>query len=151
MNLRDYKDDVYQIIGAAMAVHAELHRGLLEPVYQEALSWEMEQRGIYNRREALLSVFYKEHELEKKYKIDILVDDIIVEVKAVKRLLPEHRAQLCNYLRLANKPIGLLINFGENDLIGERWAYDSESNECFLIDKDMHPLYNMNYDNLIYE
>ena len=56
MKLRDYKDVVYQIIGAAMVVHAELHKGLLEPIYQEALSWELEQRGISNRREAQLSV-----------------------------------------------------------------------------------------------
>ena len=66
MKLRDYKDVVYQIIGAAMVVHAELHKGLLEPIYQEALSWELEQRGISNRREAQLSVFYKEHELKDK-------------------------------------------------------------------------------------
>ena len=151
MKLRDYKDVVYQIIGAAMVVHAELHKGLLEPIYQEALSWELEQRGISNRREAQLSVFYKEHELEKKYRIDILVEDIIIEVKVATRLLPEHRAQLCNYLRLANKPIGLLINFGENELVGERWAYDQESNECFLIDKNMMPLYDTNCDDLIYE
>ena len=150
INLRDYKNDVYQIIGAAMAVHSELHKGLLEPIYQEALSWELEQRGISHKREAMLRIFYKEHELDKKYKIDFLVDDIIVEVKSVSKLLPEHRSQLCNYLRIANKPIGLLINFGENDLIGERWAYDNEDNECFLVDKDMQPLYNKNYDNLIY-
>ena len=154
LKVNDYErfEVVYHVIGGAMEVHKFMGKGLLEPIYQEALSWELEQRGVYNRREVMLSVFYKEHELDKRYKIDMLVEeDIIVETKAVNKLLPEHRAQLCNYLRIANKPIGLLINFGEKSLMGERWAYDKENNECFLVDKHMNCIYDTNYTDLFYE
>ena len=81
--------------------------------------------------------------------MDILVGDIVLEIKSVVKMLPAHRAQLCNYLRLSRKPIGILINFGEKDLIGERWAYDEETNECFLIDKNMARVFNKDYDSLL--
>ncbi len=85
----------------------------------------------------------------KKYKMDITVGDIVVELKSVVQLLPAHRAQLCNYLRLTHKPIGVLINFGGKDLIGERWAFDKETNECFLIDRHMNRVYCENYNKLL--
>lgn len=151
MELKKYKDLVYQIIGSAMAVHAEMRWGLLEPVYQEALSWELNQRNITNIREQEIEIYYKNHKLDKKYKMDILVGDIVVEIKAVVKMLPAHRAQLCNYLRLSRKPIGILINFGEKDLIGERWAYDEETNECFLIDKNMIRVFNKDYNLLLHQ
>ena len=128
---------VYRIIGAAMIVHSEMGYGLLEPVYQEALHLELLDRGIANEREIEIPVYYKNHLLDKKYKMDIVVDDIIVELKSVSCLVAGHRAQLCNYLRLTRKPLGLLINFGEESLIGERWAYDKNTNECFLVDRNM--------------
>ena len=79
-----------------MAVHHEFGSGLLEPIYQEALSLELLMHGLSNQREEELRVFYKGIELEKRYKMDIVVDDIIVELKSTIRLLPTHRAQLCN-------------------------------------------------------
>lgn len=136
-NLSKYSNMVYQIIGAAMIVHSEMGYGLLEPVYQEALHLELLDRGIANEREIEIPVYYKNHLLDKKYKMDIVVDDIIVELKSVSCLVAGHRAQLCNYLRLTRKPLGLLINFGEESLIGERWAYDKNTNECFLVDRNM--------------
>lgn len=151
MELKKYKDLVYQIIGSAMSVHAEMRWGLLEPVYQEALSWELNQRNITNIREQEIEIYYKNHKLDKKYKMDILVGDIVVEIKSVVKMLPAHRAQLCNYLRLSRKPIGILINFGEKDLIGERWAYDEETNECFLIDKNMIRVFNKDYNLLLHQ
>ena len=151
MELKKYKDLVYQIIGSAMAVHAEMRWGLLEPVYQEVLSWELNQRNITNIREQEIEIYYKNHKLDKKYKMDILVGDIVVEIKSVVKMLPVHRAQLCNYLRLSRKPIGILINFGEKDLIGERWAYDEETNECFLIDKNMIRVFNKDYNLLLHQ
>ena len=82
--------------------------------------------------------------------MDIVVDnDIIVELKSVSRIIPAHRAQLCNYLRVTRKPIGLLINFGEEDLICERWALDDKTNKCFLIDREMNPVYDVDYDKLL--
>ena len=151
MELKKYKELVYQIIGSAMTVHAEMRWGLLEPVYQEALSWELSQRNISNIREQEIEIYYKNHKLDKKYKMDILIGDIVVEIKSVVKMLPAHRAQLCNYLRLSRKPIGILINFGEKDLIGERWAYDEETNECFLIDKNMNRVFNKDYNVLMHQ
>ena len=149
LNLSKYANKVYKIIGAAMTVHSELGYGLLEPVYQESLHLELLDRGIANQREQEIQVYYKKHLLEKKYKMDIVVDDIIVELKSVTSLASSHRAQLCNYLRLTRKPIGLLINFGEESLIGERWAYDADTNECFIVDRNMERIDDIDYADLL--
>ena len=151
LDLSKYSNTVYKIIGAAMTVHSELNWGLLEPVYQEALHLELLDRGIDNIREQEVPVYYKEHLLEKKYRMDIVVGNIIVELKSVTKLVPAHRAQLCNYLRLTRKPLGLLINFGEESLIGERWAYDADTNECFIVDRNMEPLSDADYTYLLDE
>ena len=140
MNLERYKDVVFEIIGAAMAVHNELNWGLLEPVYNESLHLELKDRGVDNEREKYLPCKYKHHTLEKYYQMDIVVGDIIVELKSVACIKPEHRAQLFNYLRLTRKPVGLLINFGQPSLQSERYAFFKETNECFLLDKDMNIL-----------
>lgn len=149
MKYTEYKNLVYQIIGSAMTVHTELNWGLLEPVYQEALSIELSLRNIQNKREEEIKVYYKGYELDKKYKMDIIVGDIIIELKSVVKLEAAHRAQLCNYLRLTKKPIGLLINFGEPHLVGGRWAYDKNTNECYLVDKDMHRVFDKDYSVLL--
>lgn len=149
MKYTEYKNLVYQIIGSSMTVHTELNWGLLEPVYQEALSIELSLRNIQNKREEEIKVYYKGYELDKKYKMDIIVGDIIIELKSVVKLEAAHRAQLCNYLRLTKKPIGLLINFGEPHLVGERWAYDKNTNECYLVDKDMHRVFDKDYSVLL--
>ena len=141
MDYRKYKEMVYQIIGAAMEVHNELNWGLLEPVYNEALHLELLDRGIQNESEQLLNCYYKHHTMEKFYKMDIVVGDIVVELKSVDELIGAHRAQLFNYLRLTKKPVGLLINFGCESLEGERYGYDPETNECILLDKNMLPVY----------
>jgi len=144
-----YSGIVYKIIGAAMSVHATLHWGLLEAVYQEALHLELIDRGIDNDRENEIQIYYKDNLLDKKYRMDIVVGDVVVELKSVRELCAAHRAQLCNYLRLTHKPIGLLINFGEKDLVGERWVYDEDSHECFLVDKNMVPVDEALYADLL--
>ena len=141
MDFKQYKDTVYQIIGAAMNVHDELSWGLLEPVYNEALHLELLDNNIANEREKHLPCYYKHHLLEKFYQMDLVVDDIVVELKSVEELNSAHRAQLFNYLRLTRKPIGLLINFGQPSLQGERYGYDEETNECILLNKNMEPVY----------
>ena len=141
MDFKKYKDTVYQIIGAAMEVHGELNWGLLEPVYNEALHLELLDRGIDNEREQQLACYYKHHKLEKFYQMDVVVGDVIVELKSVDELISAHRAQLFNYLRLTKKPVGLLINFGQSSLQGERYGYDEKTNECVLLDKNMCPVY----------
>lgn len=142
LNFKKYKSLVYDIIGSAMAVHRELNWGLLEAVYNEALYIELLEKGINCESEKMLPCFYKGHRMEKSYKMDLVVnDEVIFELKSVKELLPAHRAQLFNYMRLTKKPVGLLINFGQPSLQGERYAYIEETNECVLLDKDMNPLY----------
>ena len=141
MDFKKYKDTVYQIIGAAMEVHDKMNWGLLEPVYNEALHLELLDRGIDNEREKQLPCYYKHHKLEKFYQMDIVVGDIVVELKSVEELNSAHRAQLFNYLRLTKKPVGLLINFGASSLQGERYGYDEDTNECILLDKNMRPVY----------
>ena len=137
MDIKDYKDIVYKIIGSAMKVHDELGWGLLEPIYNEALHLELLEQGVANEREKHLPCFYKHHQLEKYYQMDLVVGDIIVELKSVSELTSAHRAQLFNYLRLTKKPIGLLINFGQSYLQGERYAYCEYTNECLLLDRNM--------------
>ena len=132
-----YRKQVYDIIGAAMEVHNELGFGLSENIYQEALSMELRNRGINNVREQELPVYYKGQKLSHNFKTDIMAGDIIVELKSVATLHPEHRAQLCNYLRIARYPIGLLINFGSPLLQGERWVCDLDTNDCYVVDKNM--------------
>ena len=146
----EYADVVYEIIGAAMEVHRKLNWGLREPVYQEALHLELLDRGIENEREKNIEIYYKNHHLDKSYKMDIVVGDVIVELKSVTQLIAKHRAQLCNYLRLSRKPVGLLINFGEEKLVGERWVLDDKTNLCFLVDRNMLPIEDINYNKLFY-
>lgn len=140
MDYTKYRDLVYKIIGAAMEVHGELGYGLLEPVYEEALSRELSIRHIDNVREKEIEIYYKGVKMDKFYKMDLVVDDIIVELKAVESVTSEHRVQLFNYLRLTQKPIGILINFGESNLHSERYVFDKESNECYLVDKYLEPI-----------
>ena len=135
-----YKDLVYEVIGAAMEVHRTLGNGLLEAVYSEALHLELSDRGIDNSVEIEVPCYYKDHKLEKRYRMDMVVGDICVEMKSVVELLPQHRAQLFNYLRLTRMPIGLLINFGGFSLEGERYGFISELNDCILLDKNMLPV-----------
>lgn len=154
MNYKKYKDTVYKIIGAAMDVHSELNWGLLEQIYQESLHLELKDRGVDNAREIEIPCFYKHHKLDKKYKMDIVVGEIIVELKSCKEIIPAHRAQLFNYMRLTKKPVGLLINFGNSSLQGERYGYDSETNECHLLDRWMDVVpeeYDSDYDYSPYE
>lgn len=92
---------IYSIIGAAMRVHSELKNGLLESVYQESLAIELGLRNIPHETEKLIRIYYRGIPLDKYYRADIVCyDNIILELKAVDKILPEHRAQLFNYLRL---------------------------------------------------
>ena len=101
-----------QVIGAAIEVHRNLGPGLLESIYQEALAAELVLRQCAVFREVLVPVQYKGAALKNGLRLDLLVDNsLIVEVKAVESLQPIHSAQLLTYLRLAGKPLGLLLNF----------------------------------------
>jgi GxxExxY protein len=101
-----------KIIGAAIEVHRVLGPGLLESAYEECLCYELSQRGLKFERQVPLPVAYKEIKLACGYKMDLLVEGlVVVELKTVESLLAVHSAQLLSYLRLSGKPVGLLINF----------------------------------------
>jgi len=100
------------IIGGAIAVHRVLGPGLLESAYEKCLSLELAQAGIGFQRQEPLPIIYKGVRLDCGYRIDLVVErSIIVEIKAVERLMPVHEAQLLSYLKLADKRVGLLMNF----------------------------------------
>ncbi len=110
------KQEGYNLMGAAFEVYNEEGHGFLEDVYQECLEIELGMRDISFESQYELKLFYKERQLRKKYVPDFFVsNEIIVEIKAVKKLLPEHEAQLINYLKATNKRVGYLINFGSSD------------------------------------
>ena len=141
MDFKEYKAIVYKTIGAAMEVHHEMNWGLLEPLYNEALHLELQARDIPHETLKNIPCFYKNQKLEKHYQMDLVVqDDVIVELKSVSKLIPAHRAQLFNYMRLTRMPIGILINFGQPRLQGERYGLIAATNECVLLDKDMNIL-----------
>lgn len=100
------------IIGCAMDVHRSLGPGLLESAYEECLSFELEQHGLFVERQKAVPVVYKEIKLDCGYRIDVLVENsVIIELKSVDELAPIHEAQILTYMRFAQKHIGLLINF----------------------------------------
>ena len=100
------------IIGAALEVHRHLGPGLLESAYEECLCHELCLRELRFQRQVDLPVDYKGLKLNCGYKIDLIVqDEVVLELKAVEKLLPIHQAQLLTYLKLAQKRVGLLINF----------------------------------------
>jgi len=100
------------IIGAAIEVHKLLGPGLLESVYEECMCEELRLRRVPFKAQIELPVIYKGRETGGKYRIDLVVaEEVVVELKAVERLLSVHEAQLLTYLRLTGKHVGLLINF----------------------------------------
>jgi GxxExxY protein len=113
-----YKDEGYKLMGAAFEVYNDRGYGLAEEIYQECLEIELELRGIpFSPKQELIS-FYKGRQLKKRYLPDLFVFGcLVVELKAVSQLTPEHEAQLINYLRLARRPVGYLINFGHKDTL----------------------------------
>ena len=108
-----YKEEAYSIQGACFEVYKTLGNGFLEAVYQEALAREFELRKIPFQEQQTLNLLYKGIPLKQTYKPDfVCFGKIIVELKAVSALLPEHAAQLCNYLKITQMRLGMLVNFG---------------------------------------
>ena len=106
------------IIGAAIEVHRTLGPGLLESTYEACLFYELDQMGLYVERQVELPVRYKKVSLNVGYKIDLLVENqVIIELKSVKELLPVHIAQIITYLKISNTSKGLLMNFNVAKLI----------------------------------
>lgn len=115
------KDEVYSIVGAAMEVHNELGSGFLEAVYQEAMEVELADRGVPFEAQKSLVIRYKGEPLEKEYVADLVCcGQIIVELKAVRRLSGTEEAQVLDYLKATGLKVGVLINFGTQRLEWKR-------------------------------
>ncbi|HNY26131.1 MAG TPA: GxxExxY protein [Candidatus Sumerlaeota bacterium] len=108
-----YKDECYAIQGAVFDVYREMGCGFLEPVYQECLEKELGEREIPFVAQKELILIYKGEPLKQTYKPDLICyEKIVVELKSVKEVADEHKAQVFNYLKAAGLRLGLLVNFG---------------------------------------
>jgi len=111
---RDRREDQItdRVIGCAIEVHRNLGPGLLESAYERCLCHEIRQSGLKCQTQVALPIHYKGLELDCGYRLDLLVEEsVILEIKAIERLLPIHEAQLLTYLKLTGYKVGLLLNF----------------------------------------
>ncbi|MCC6180311.1 MAG: GxxExxY protein [Bacteroidia bacterium] len=111
------KDLTYQINGAAIEVHKSLGPGLLESVYHKCLIHELNLRKISFTSEMIVPISYKGLELETELRCDLYIENsIVVELKAVEKILPIHEAQILTYMNLLEAPFGILFNFNTTNL-----------------------------------
>ena len=107
-----FADGTDEVIGALIEVHRHLGPGLMESAYEACVCAELSERGLKFERQRPLAVNYKGVRLDCAYRLDLVVQEsILLELKAVERLLPIHEAQVITYLRLSRLPVGLLVNF----------------------------------------
>ena len=107
----------YEIRGAIFDVYNELGPGLLESVYEEALAFELQERGLEVVRQMEVPILYKGNELKTPLRLDLMVNDrVIIELKSVEDMRPVFTKQLLTYLKLLDKHIGILVNFNTNNL-----------------------------------
>jgi GxxExxY protein len=112
MEQEKYNEITGKILQAAISVHREMGPGLLETVYEYCLCKELHSIGISAVNQYLLPLFYKGENLHKNFRIDILAEQkVLIEIKAVEKILPVHEAQVISYLKMADLKVGLLINF----------------------------------------
>ncbi len=108
----------YQVRGAVYDVYKALGPGLLESVYEEALVFELEQRGLKVERQKQVPIVYKGSQLKTDLRLDLLVEDsVIVELKSVEEMKKVFSKQLLTYLRLMEKKVGLLVNFNTDNIL----------------------------------
>ena len=101
-----------QIVDAAYQIHTSLGPGLIESAYEAVLGYELEKRGLRTSRQQAVPIIYQGTRIELGFRADLIVEDkVIVEIKSVEAILPIHKKQLLTHLRLADKRLGLLINF----------------------------------------
>jgi GxxExxY protein len=112
MTKQQLKDLTYQVNGAAIEVHKALGAGLLESVYHKCLKHELSLRHIKYQSEMVVPVHYKGINVEAELRCDLFIEDIlVVELKAIEKVLPIHEAQLLTYMKLLEVPMGLMLNF----------------------------------------
>lgn len=131
MTQKYLNDLTYSILGAAIEVHKELGPGLLESIYERCLAHLLKEKGFQLLVQQKVPLLFRGLYLDCDLRYDLLVDDsIIVEIKAIDGILPIHEAQLLTYLKLLDKPKGILINFnctniikeGQKTMVTERYA-----------------------------
>ena len=135
MTRQEYKE-IYDVVGAAMEVYNTLGRGMAEAVYQESLDKEFRRRGMNVEREKELQMYYKGELLDKTYFADFYYKGIVIELKSVQEVNPDHRAQLFNYMRITRQHRGILLNFGEDSLHTERYLYLPKYDDFILLNQD---------------
>lgn len=132
---------MYDLVGACMEVYNTAGRGMSEPIYQEMLEIELGKAGVEFEREKKLSMYYKGQRLKKEYYADFYSHGVILELKSVVEIKPEHRAQLFNYARMTKTRRCILINFGEASLHAERYLYQDEEDDFALVKKSNLDIY----------
>ena len=101
------------IVDAAFQIHKRLGPGLLETVYEVVLAHDLKRRGLKVKRQVPVAIIYDDIKFDEGFRADLIVEEkVIVELKSVEKVIPVHKNQLLTYLRLADKKLGLLINFG---------------------------------------
>lgn len=117
-----FEEETYKIIGAGMKVHRSLGSGFLESVYQEALEKELSSQQIEFQRQVKLRLMYDGQPMKKFFVADfVCYDKILLEIKAASFLVKDAEAQVINYLKSTDLPLGLLLNFGQKSLIWKRF------------------------------
>lgn len=117
MTQKSLNDLAYRVVGCAIEVHKIMGPGLLESIYQKCMLKELNLNGIAAKQQYRIPLIYKGEDLDSELIIDILVNDcLVVELKSVEKTLPIHKAQLLTYLKLTEKPKGLLINFNTENI-----------------------------------
>ncbi len=134
---KDLTDLTYLIIGCGIEVHKELGPGLLESVYHSCLVEELDRKELAYQSQLIVPVVYKGKCLDAGLRLDVLVEDlIIVEIKAVEKILSVHQAQLLTYMKLLEKPKGILLNFnctnifkeGQKTMVNEYYSFLPDNN-----------------------
>ena len=102
------------IVDSAIAVHRELGPGLLESVYEIVWAYELTSRGLHVQRQVPIPIRYQDLQFDEGFRADLLVEDkVVLELKSVEKVSPAHRKQIQTYLRLSDRRLGYLLNFGE--------------------------------------
>lgn len=132
IDVRRYKEYIYDVIGCIYEVHKKLGPGLNEYVYQEGL--ELTSNNIPFKREVKFHPLYDGKEMKAEYRLDFeCKSDIIIELKSVSELCNDNRAQLFNYMRLRNARCGIVVNYSPDFAVVERYFYDSDSRTLYNV------------------
>ena len=132
MSKKDLDALSYLVIGCAIEIHKELGPGLLESVYETCFLDELKGKELFFQSQLVLPILYKGKNLETSLRLDVLVEEIlIVELKSVETIVPIHQAQLLTYMKLLEKPKGIIINFnctnifkeGQKTLVNEYYSF----------------------------